>query len=245
MARYGKEHKQATRQRIIETAGRRLKRDGIDGSGVATLMADAGLTNGAFYAHFPSKEDLVATAVADQLREQRESLSAVAPGRAGVEQYVREYLSVQHRDNPADGCPSAALLDEIGRCTDATRQAYTDGLLAVIDDVAARLAPHNPQSARVKTLSVFALMAGTLQLSRALADRQLAEIPCQLGPPPKVTAVLVLGAACWVIGSGDRAERVSRVLLAWRGNARLLDPEGRWPGGASATSPLVPALMTG
>src|SRR6266516_2049910 len=175
MARYGKEHKQATRQRIIETAGRRLKRDGIDGSGVATLMADAGLTNGAFYAHFASKDDLVATAVADQLREQRESLSAVTPGRAGVEQYVRAYLSAGHRDNPGDGCPSAALLDEIGRCTDATRQAYTDGLLAVIDDVAARLAPHDPPSARVKTLSVFALMAGTLQLSRALADRQLAD----------------------------------------------------------------------
>ena len=87
--RYGTEHKQATRRRIIETAGRRLKRDGIDGSGGATLMADAGLTNGAFYAHFASKDDLVATTVADQLREQRESLSAVAPGRAGVEQYVR------------------------------------------------------------------------------------------------------------------------------------------------------------
>ena len=52
MARYGKEHKQATRRRIIDTAGRRFKRDGIDGSGIATLMADAGLTNGAFYAHF-------------------------------------------------------------------------------------------------------------------------------------------------------------------------------------------------
>ena len=98
MARYGTEHKQATRRRIIETAGRRLKRDGIDGSGVATLMADAGLTNGAFYAHFASKDDLVATAVADQLRDQRESLSAVAPGRAGVEQYVHAYLSAGHRD---------------------------------------------------------------------------------------------------------------------------------------------------
>jgi TetR/AcrR family transcriptional repressor of nem operon len=71
MARYGKEHKQATRRRIIEAAGRRLKRDGIDGSGVATLMADAGLTNGAFYAHFDSKDDLVASTVAEQLREQR------------------------------------------------------------------------------------------------------------------------------------------------------------------------------
>jgi TetR/AcrR family transcriptional regulator, transcriptional repressor for nem operon len=72
MARYGKDHKQATRRRIVAAAGRRLKRDGIDGSGVATLMADAGLTNGAFYAHFDSKEDLVASTVADQLREQRE-----------------------------------------------------------------------------------------------------------------------------------------------------------------------------
>ena len=175
MVRYRKEHKQATRQRILETAGRRFKRDGIDGSGIATLMADAGLTNGAFYAHFASKQELVATAVADQLRNQRESLGTLAPGRAGVEQYVRAYLSVQHRDNPDDGCPSAALLDEIGRCTQATKRAYTDGLLAMVDDIAARLAPDDPQSARVKTLSVFALMVGTLQLSRALADRQLAD----------------------------------------------------------------------
>jgi TetR/AcrR family transcriptional repressor of nem operon len=175
VVRYAKEHKQETKQRIIETAGRRFKRDGIDGSGVATLMADAGLTNGAFYAHFASKEELVATAVADQLREQRESLSAVAPGRAGIEQYVRAYLSAGHRDNLADGCPSAALLDEIGRSTDATKRAYTDGLLAVIDDIAARLDPDDQPTARVKTLSVFAMMAGTLQLSRALADRQLAD----------------------------------------------------------------------
>jgi TetR/AcrR family transcriptional regulator, transcriptional repressor for nem operon len=175
VVRYGKEHKQATRRRIIETAGRRFKRDGIDGSGIATIMADAGLTNGAFYAHFASKEDLVATAVADQLRAQRASVSAQTPDRAGLEQYVRAYLSVEHRDNPDDGCPSAALLDEIGRCTDTTKQAYTGGLLAVIDDIAARLAPDDPQSARVKTLSVFAMMVGTLQFSRALADPQLAD----------------------------------------------------------------------
>jgi AcrR family transcriptional regulator len=175
VVRYGKEHKQATRRRIIEAAGRRFKRDGIDGSGIATLMADAGLTNGAFYSHFASKEDLVATAVADQLHEQRVRFSERAPGRAGVEQYVRDYLSVQHRDNPDDGCPSAALLDEIGRCTDATKRAYTDGVLTVIDDVATRLAPDDPQSARLQTLSVFAMLIGTLQLSRALADRRLAD----------------------------------------------------------------------
>ena len=174
MARYGTEHKQETRRRIIETAGRRFKQDGIDGSGIATLMKDAGLTNGAFYAHFESKEDLVATAVADQLREQRERFNA-QPLTGGIEQFVREYLSAAHRDNPDHGCPSAALLDEIGRGTDATRQAYTDGLLAIIDDIAARLAPEDPQSARGKTLSLFAMMVGTLQLSRAIADRELAD----------------------------------------------------------------------
>src|SRR3954452_16107490 len=135
MARYGKEHKQATRRRIIEAAGRRLKRDGIEGSGVAALMADAGLTNGAFYAHFDSKEDLVANAVAEQLREQRETFSAQPPGRAGLEQILRGYLSVQHRDTPVAGCLSAALLDEIGRSPEATKRAYTDGLLVVIDDI--------------------------------------------------------------------------------------------------------------
>src|SRR6266498_1468118 len=175
VARYGTEHKQATRRRIIETAGRRLKRDGIDGSGVATLMADAGLTNGAFYAHFASKEDLVATAVADQLREQRESLSAVAPGRAGIEPYVRAYLSAGHRDNPADGCPSAALLDEIGRCTDATRRAYTDGARVILGEIAGRLAPRDPRSAFGKALALYTMAVGTLQLSRALSDQRFAD----------------------------------------------------------------------
>jgi hypothetical protein len=123
--------------------------------------------------------------------EQDVSFSALAPGRAGVEQYVREYLSVQHRDNPDDGCPSAALLDEIGRSTDATKQAYTDGVLVIVDDIAARLAPDDPQSARVKTLSVFAMMVGTLQLSRALADQQLADQVLEEGIQ---NALVLLGA---------------------------------------------------
>jgi TetR/AcrR family transcriptional regulator, transcriptional repressor for nem operon len=190
MARYGKDQKQATRRRIIDVAGRRLKQDGIDGSGIATLMADAGLTNGAFYAHFASKEDLVANAVAEQLREQRESFSALPPDRSGVEQMVREYLSVQHRDNPQGGCASAALLDEIGRSTDAIKRAYSEGVLVVIDDIAARLAPGDPESARVKTLSAFALMVGTLQLSRALADLELADAVLEEGIQNTLTILL-------------------------------------------------------
>ncbi|ULR48418.1 TetR/AcrR family transcriptional regulator [Streptomyces deccanensis] len=174
--RYPKEHKQQTRQRIITTAGRRLKRDGIDGSGVATLMKDAGLTGGTFYAYFASKDDLVAMAVADQMRAQHENIVAqAAPGRAGLEQMIRWYFSTEQRDSIEDGCPNAALLDEIGRSTHPTRQAYTDGALVLIDGFAARLAPHDPRSARLKALGLLGMMAGTLQLSRALADRRLAD----------------------------------------------------------------------
>jgi TetR/AcrR family transcriptional regulator, transcriptional repressor for nem operon len=175
VVRYGKEHKSETRRRIIETAGRRFKQDGIDGSGVSTLMKDAGLTNGAFYAHFESKDDLVATAIADQLRVQAESVVALAaPGRAGLEQIVRGYLSPQHREMLGDGCPNAALLDEIGRCTETTRQAYTDGVLILVEGIAELMAPDDPSSARVKALSLLGQMAGTLQLARALTDSRLA-----------------------------------------------------------------------
>jgi AcrR family transcriptional regulator len=180
--RYGKDQKQATRQRILQAAGRRFKQDGIDGAGVAALMCDAGLTNGAFYAHFTSKDSLVAIAIADQLHTLHANIVAQAQsGPAGLEQIVRWYLSAHHRDNPADGCPNAALLDEIGRCADATRQAYTDGVLVVIDGLAARMAPEDPPSARVKALSLLGLMAGTLQLTRALTDRQLSDALLEQG----------------------------------------------------------------
>jgi AcrR family transcriptional regulator len=169
--RYSKDHKQATRQRILEAAGRRFKQEGIDGAGVAAVMSDAGLTNGAFYAHFASKEDLVANVLADQLRAQRQSFDALPPDRGGLEAFIRSYLSSQHRDEYADGCPSAALLDEITRRPAATKQIYTDELMGVIDDIALRLDPTDPEAAQTHALSLFGLMLGTLQLARALTDR--------------------------------------------------------------------------
>ncbi|WP_405478304.1 TetR/AcrR family transcriptional regulator [Streptomyces canus] len=66
---------------MIETAGHRFKQDGIDGSGISTLMADAGLTNGAFYAHFASKDDLVANVVAHELRTRADQCDAAARSR--------------------------------------------------------------------------------------------------------------------------------------------------------------------
>jgi TetR/AcrR family transcriptional repressor of nem operon len=173
--RYSKDHKQATRQRILEAAGRRFKEDGIDGAGVAAVMSDAGLTNGAFYAHFESKEDLVANVLADQLRVQRESFDARPPDRAGLEAFIRAYLSPWHRDQCADGCPSAALLDEIVRRPTATRQVFTDELLDTADDIAARLERTDADAARTDALAIFGFMIGTLQLARALTDRGLSD----------------------------------------------------------------------
>ena len=173
--RYGKDQKQATRQRILDAAGRRFKQDGIDGAGVATLMSDAGLTNGAFYAHFTSKEDLVANVLADQLRAQRHSFDSQPSDRAGVDAFVRSYLSPQHRDQCADGCPSAALLDEVARRPAATRQVFTDELMGVIDDIASRLDSTDVEAARTDALTLFGLMVGTLQLARALTDRDMSD----------------------------------------------------------------------
>jgi TetR/AcrR family transcriptional regulator, transcriptional repressor for nem operon len=173
--RYPKDQKQATRQRILEAAGRRFKQDGIDGAGVAAVMSDAGLTNGAFYAHFKSKEDLVANVLADQLRTQRQGFDGLPSDRAGLEAMVRLYLSPQHRDQCADGCPSAALLDEIVRRPAATRQVFTDEQLATADAIATRLEPKDPDAARTDALTLLGLLVGTLQLSRALTDRDLSD----------------------------------------------------------------------
>jgi TetR/AcrR family transcriptional repressor of nem operon len=172
--RYTKDHKQATRRRILDAAGRRLKQDGIDGAGVAAVMSDAGLTNGAFYAHFASKEDLVANVLADQLQAQRQSFDAY-PDREGLEAFIRAYLSPEHRDDCADGCPSAALLDEIARRPAATRLVFTEELLRIADDIAARLDPTDAGADRTNALAIFAMMIGTLQLARALTDRALSD----------------------------------------------------------------------
>src|SRR5215211_3206510 len=187
--RYSKDHKQATRRRILDAAGRRFKQDDIDGAGVATVMADAGLTNGAFYAHFESKEDLVANVLAEQLRAQRQSFEDQPSDGAGLEAFVRSYLSAEHRDQSAEGCPSAALLDEIARRPSDTREVFTDEVMGVIGDIALRLNPTDAQAARADALTVFGLMVGSLQLARTLTDRDLSD---QLLAQAETTALKLL-----------------------------------------------------
>lgn len=181
MARYDTTHKAETRRRILDTAAQRFKRHGIDGSGVAGLMSDAGLTNGAFYAHFGSKSDLVAAVVADQLDRQTATMNALPPGREALAQFIRGYLSPGHRDQPEVGCPSAALLDEIVRCGDDVRGAYTAGVRTIIEAVTQQLSLDDPTMARQRATGLFALLVGTLQLARAVDDPAASEDVLEAG----------------------------------------------------------------
>jgi TetR/AcrR family transcriptional regulator, transcriptional repressor for nem operon len=175
MARYSPEHKEVTRRRMIETAGRRFKSDGIDGSGIAALVADAGLTNGAFYGHFASKDDLVASVVAQQLADQVAVVNALPAGLASVEVFLRDYLSPAHRDDLAGGCPSAALLDEIGRCDLATREAYTEGASEMIKAIARHLDDGDAERTIQRAIGLFSLLVGSLQAARAVTDPALSD----------------------------------------------------------------------
>ncbi|MGJ0119881.1 TetR/AcrR family transcriptional regulator [Williamsia sp. MIQD14] len=162
--------KEQTRARMISSAGRRLKTDGIDGSGMSALMADAGLTNGAFYAHFGSKVDLVAAAVADQVRGQRDAIASLPDAREAVAQFITEYLSPHHRDHPADGCPSAALLTDIGRSKDVVRDSYTTEIESMIALLADRIHSADPDRARVDAIGLITTLVATMQLARAISD---------------------------------------------------------------------------
>ncbi|HRC40134.1 TetR/AcrR family transcriptional regulator [Nostocoides sp.] len=177
MARYRPEHKEATRRRMIETASRRFKSDGIDGSGIATLVADAGLTNGAFYGHFASKDELIAAVLSQQLEVQVGVVNDLPPGLASVEEYLRRYLSPAHRDDLAGGCPSAALLDEIGRCDQSVREAYTDGASALIAAISRHLDadPGDNPSTNARAIGLFTLLVGSIQAARAVTDPELSE----------------------------------------------------------------------
>jgi len=175
MARYRPEHKDETRRRLIETSGRRFKRDGFDGAGISTLVADAGLTNGAFYGHFTSKDDLIATVVGDQLAAQLAQVEALPHGLDSVEAFVREYLSPEHRDDPGGGCPSAALLDEITRQDRATRQAYTEGIRALVDAIALHLGAGGSAGARDRAIGLLTILVSSLQFARAVTDPELSD----------------------------------------------------------------------
>jgi len=162
---------------MIDASARRFKRDGFDGAGISTLVADAGLTNGAFYGHFASKDDLIATVVGEQIAAQVAIVEALPPGLESLAAFARQYLSAAHRDNPGDGCPSAALLDEIARQNEAAREAYTDGAKGMIAAISKHLDADadNEESTRDCAIGLYTMLVSSLQLARAVTDPELSD----------------------------------------------------------------------
>ena len=170
--RYEKGRKDSSRAKIMEVASERFRKDGIAASGLATIMKDAGLTNGAFYPHFESKAELVRESVVAAMEAQSQQLEA-AMAAGGLEVVIASYLSSTHRDNPARGCASAALLPEIARQPIETRQAYTDLIMAQVRKVAATL--KQAQDPERIVLAFFSTLYGTLELARAVEGKELSD----------------------------------------------------------------------
>src|SRR5437763_13190811 len=113
--RYEPEHKTRTRDRIVRNAARKLRAEGLSGSGVASVMKASGLTVGGFYKHFRSKDELLADAIAEGFSESSEKIYSALqnlPREERWKQLVRVYLSPEHCDHPDSGCPLAALAPE-------------------------------------------------------------------------------------------------------------------------------------
>ncbi|WP_320199797.1 TetR/AcrR family transcriptional regulator [Agrobacterium sp. rho-13.3] len=164
--RYEKGRKDTSRRRIIDVAVERFRTDGIAGSGLATIMKDAGLTNGAFYPHFPSKADLVRETLSDALSKQAVWLREVL-NEGGLDRMVDLYLSPEHRDNPGLGCASAALLPELARQPEETRGMYAEQSRTLVLQLAEAL-PADVEAKEDVACAIFATLIGTLQLARAV-----------------------------------------------------------------------------
>lgn len=186
--RFEKGHKENTRKHIINVASRRFRRDGASASGLAGIMAEAGLTNGAFYPHFESKEVLLREALADALADQHARFEHDSHAGCGIERVVRRYLNKEHLRNSEEGCPSAALLPEISRQSELTRKAYEDGLLPYVSTLAKHLSDAGPIDLNRRAMAIFSLMVGALQIARAVSDASLAEHILEAG----VEAALML-----------------------------------------------------
>jgi TetR/AcrR family transcriptional repressor of nem operon len=176
--RYPKDHKARTRRRIVETAARAFREKGLEGVGLAELMAQAGLTHGGFYAHFASKDALVEAACRHGIGATIETLdfrARSAPPGDGLRTIVRAYLSRSHRDDRAGGCIMPSLAGEIARHGPATRQAVTDQLRQLAEVIARQLPDDEPAARQRRALAIAAGMVGALALARMVDDSTLSD----------------------------------------------------------------------
>jgi TetR/AcrR family transcriptional regulator, transcriptional repressor for nem operon len=174
--------KEASHERIVSTAARAIRRSGFDGTGVADIMQEAGLTHGAFYAHFPSREAMLTEAVNQACAESAAAASGVvanAPAGEALASMLRAYLSPEHLAQMELGCPLAALGSETARQTPEVRRVTTRHVKETIDLVARQLPDWGQPGAHERALVTVAAMVGTLLLARAVDEPALSESMCQ------------------------------------------------------------------
>jgi len=168
--------KEITHARIVETAARAIRRSGYDGTGVADIMKEAGLTHGGFYAHFASRDAMLAEA-ADRAGEETIAIAkkvfAEVPGDQALQALMQVYLSNEHVANIEVGCSLAALGSEMPRQAPEVRKASTCRVKEMITLIKSRLSDQS--NAYEKALVMVSTMVGTLLLARAVEDPELSE----------------------------------------------------------------------
>ncbi|RDS84133.1 TetR/AcrR family transcriptional regulator [Dyella psychrodurans] len=178
MRRVTTRSKEATHERIVETAARAIRRSGYDGTSVADIMKEAGLTHGGFYAHFLSREAMLAEA-ADRAGAEAVALSthiaATAPPDEALQCMVRAYLSKEHLENAEMGCPVAALGSEMPRQAPEVRKAATRRIKEMIDVIARQSPDWGQPGAHQQALVTAATMVGTMVMARAVDDPKLSD----------------------------------------------------------------------
>jgi TetR/AcrR family transcriptional regulator, transcriptional repressor for nem operon len=170
--------KQATHDRIVDAASRAIRRSGYHGTGVADIMKDAGLTHGGFYAHFPSREAMLAEAAdraGGESVEMMERIAATLPAQQALQAMMQAYLSKEHVEQIEMGCAVAALGSEMPRQVPEVRRAATRRIKQMIDLVARHSPDWGQPGAHERALFTIATMVGTLMLARAVDDPKLSD----------------------------------------------------------------------
>lgn len=168
--------KEITHTRIVETAARAIRRSGYDGTGVADIMKEAGLTHGGFYAHFASRDAMLAEA-ADHAGAETialvERVFAEVPGEQALQALMNAYLSSEHLANIESGCSLAALGSEMPRQAPEVRKASTCRIKEMIGLIKSKITDQS--NAYEKSLVTLSTMVGTILLARAVEDPELSE----------------------------------------------------------------------
>ncbi len=170
--------KEATHERIVAAAARAIRRSGYGGAGVADIMKDAGLTHGGFYAHFASREAMLAEAADRAGAEGLTSvarLAAASPPRKALPALLRAYLSKEHVKAVETGCGVAALCSETPRQAPEVRRAATRRIKEMIDLVARQSPDWGRPGAHERALVTVTTMVGALVLARAVDDPRLSD----------------------------------------------------------------------